>query len=99
ANRHLLKAAPVSRLVTLAVSYLQNAEFVENPSTDGLEYLEGILPIATGSIDRLHQGPDLLRPIFRFDAAAAAARPEVLAEFESDGAKAVARAFAEDLAS
>jgi glutamyl-tRNA synthetase len=99
ANRHYLKAAPVSRLVTLAVSYLQNAEFVENPSTDGLEYLEGILPIATGSIDRLDQVPDRLRLIFRFDAAAAAARPEVLAEFESDGAKAVARAFAEDLAS
>jgi nondiscriminating glutamyl-tRNA synthetase len=57
------------------------------------------LPIATGSIDRLDQVPDRLRLIFRFDAAAAAARPEVRAEFESDGAKAVARAFAEDLAS
>jgi nondiscriminating glutamyl-tRNA synthetase len=99
ANRHYLKAAPVSRLVTLAVPYLQDAGFVENPSASGLEYLESILPIATGSIDRLDQVPDRLRLIFQFDPDAAATRPEVRAEFGNDATMAVARAFVEDLAS
>jgi glutamyl-tRNA synthetase len=99
ANRHYLKAAPVSRLVTLAVPYLQDAGFVENPSASGLEYLESILPIATGSIDRLDQVPDRLRLIFQFDPDASATRSEVRAEFGNDATMAVARAFAEDLAS
>ena len=99
ANRHYLKEAASPRLVALAVPYLRDAGFVTNPAADGLEYLESILPIATGSIDRLDQVPDRLRLIFQFDAAAAAAAPEVQAEFASDGAKAVARAFADELAS
>ena len=75
ANRHYLKAAPVSRLVTLALPYLRHAGFVADPSNVGLEYVASILPIATESIDRLDQVPDRLRLIFQFDAAAAAARP------------------------
>ncbi len=74
ANRHYLKAAPVSRLVTLALPYLRHAGFVADPSNVGLEYVASILPIATESIDRLDQVPDRLRLIFQFDAAAAAAR-------------------------
>ncbi len=37
ANRHYLKAAPVSRLVTLALPYLRHAGFVADPSNVGLE--------------------------------------------------------------
>jgi nondiscriminating glutamyl-tRNA synthetase len=99
ANRHYLKAAPMSRLAALAIPYLRDAGFVTTPSIGAIAYLETILPIATGSIDRLDQVPDRLRLIFRYDAAGAAARSEVRAEFESDGAKAVARAFAGELES
>ncbi len=99
ANRHYLKAAPASRLTTLAVPYLRDAGYVSDPSSEAVAYLESILPIATASIDRLDQVPDRLQLIFDFDAAAAATKPEVQAEFESEGAKVVARAFAEALAS
>jgi nondiscriminating glutamyl-tRNA synthetase len=99
ANRHYLKAAPASRLTTLAVPYLRDAGYVSDPSSQAVAYLESILPIATASIDRLDQVPDRLRLVFDFDAAAAATKPEVQAEFESEGAKVVARAFAEALAS
>jgi nondiscriminating glutamyl-tRNA synthetase len=99
ANRHYLKARPVSQLAILALRYLREAGFVTSPSADAIAYLEGVLPIATGSIDRLDQVPDRLRLIFRFDAAAAAASAEVRAEFESDGGKAVARALAQTLTS
>jgi glutamyl-tRNA synthetase/nondiscriminating glutamyl-tRNA synthetase len=98
ANRHYLKAAPVSHLTAIAIPYLREAGFVAEPSDEGVAYLEGVLPIATASIDRLDQVPDRLRLIFQFDAAVAAAKPEVRAEFDSDGAKGVARAFAEELA-
>jgi len=97
-NRHYLKSAPVSRLTTLAISYLRDVGFVTNPSAEGLAYLEGILPIATESIDRLDQVPDRLRLVFQFEAPAAASRPDVRAEFEGEGARAVARTLAEELA-
>ena len=53
----------------------------------GSRYLASILPIATESIDRLDQVPDRLRLIFQFDAAAAAARAEVRAEFDGEAAQ------------
>jgi len=98
ANRHYLKAAPVSRLTTLAIPYLRDVGFVTDPSPEAVAYLEVILPIATESIDRLDQVPDRLRLVFQFDAPAAAARPEVRAEFEGEDARAVARTLAAELA-
>ena len=50
-------------------------------------------------MDRLDQVPARLALVFKYDAAEALAREDVRAEFAADGARAVARALADDLAS
>jgi glutamyl/glutaminyl-tRNA synthetase len=99
ANRHYLKAADRQRLVQLALPYLREAGYVSAPAPPGTEWLSAILPMATDAVDRLDQVPARLRQLFTFDAAAAAAREDIRAEFASDGARAVLEALAAELAS
>jgi nondiscriminating glutamyl-tRNA synthetase len=98
-NRHYLKAADRHRLVQLALPYLREAGYVSMPDPAGTEWLRDILPMATDAVDRLDQVPARLRQLFTFDATAAAAREDIRAEFESDGARAVLFALAAELES
>jgi nondiscriminating glutamyl-tRNA synthetase len=98
ANRHYLKSADRGRLCQLSLPYLREAGFVTNPGAPAVEWLTGVLPIATDAIDRLDQVPGRLNQIFHFDPLAALARDEIRAEFASDGARVVVAALAADLA-
>jgi nondiscriminating glutamyl-tRNA synthetase len=98
-NRHYLKAADRGRLAGLALPYLREAGYMTTPGPSGLDWLAAILPMATDVVDRLDQVPARLRQLFTFDAAAAASRADVRAEFTSDGARAVLGALASELAS
>lgn len=98
-NRHYLKTADRHRLVQLALPYLREAGYVSAPGPSGTDWLSAILPMATDAVDRLDQVPARLRQLFTFDAAAAAARQEIRAEFASDGARAVLGALAAELES
>ena len=97
-NRHYLKIAGHARLCALSLPYLREAGLATSPDGAARSWLTAILPIATAAVDRLDQVPARLTQVFHYDATDALAREDVRAEFASDGARAVARAMAEELA-
>jgi glutamyl-tRNA synthetase/nondiscriminating glutamyl-tRNA synthetase len=99
-NRHYLKAAEPARLVRLAWPHLRAAGFVkgEVPTGSAIGFLMTIMPMASGSVDRLDQVPDRLRLVFSYDARAALSRADIREEVAAAGARQVVEALAEDLA-
>ena len=96
-NRHYMKMAAPARLAAeCARTSRARRTFVVDPTTR-MEYLSSILPMATGSVDRLEEIPDRLRFLFEFDAAAALARADVVEVVEEPGARDVIVALAEEL--
>jgi len=98
-NRHYLKAADPMRLVQLVLPYFAAAGVALEPDAAGLEYLASVMPIASGSVDRLEQVPGRLAVLFAFSAGAALTDADVRAEMSAEGARAVVRALAQELAS
>jgi nondiscriminating glutamyl-tRNA synthetase len=98
-NRHYLKAADAGRLATLSLPYFEAAGIPIAPSEAALSFLASVIPIAAASIDRLDQVPARLSTVFSFSADVALADESVRAEMAADGARAVVRALAEELAS
>jgi nondiscriminating glutamyl-tRNA synthetase len=88
-NRHYMKEAPASRIVREAAPYFERAGLLTERTSTGLAYIESLLPMAVGSVDRLDEIPDRLGVIFEWDAARAAA----LVSAEADGQK-IVEAFA-----
>jgi nondiscriminating glutamyl-tRNA synthetase len=96
-NRHYLKTAAPARLAQLAVPHLQRAGWLGEPTREDEGYLEQIIPVAAGSVDRLEQIPSRLAFLFDYDPARSLARPEIRAE--ADASRGVIGALAEALAS
>ena len=90
-NRHYMKQAPASRLARESVRFFERAGFLRHASDMALAYVESLLPMAVGSVDRLEEIPDRVRLVFRWDEARAAE----LVGAEPEGARAVA-VFAEE---
>ena len=88
-NRHYMKEAGPARIAREALPYFRKAGYVTEAGDAPLGYLESILPIAVGSVDRLEEIPERVATIFDWDAARAAA----LLRSEADGAR-VVEAFA-----
>ncbi|MBM3771439.1 MAG: glutamate--tRNA ligase [Acidimicrobiia bacterium] len=93
-NRHYLREADPARIADLAVDVWNRTGVPMNPDADGRSYLASVMPIATGSVDRLDQFPTRLAFLFEFDPEQALEDPQVSAEMSTAGAMAVARAFA-----
>ena len=93
-NRHYMKEAPPASLVQAAVPYFAHAGFLAHASDASLGYLESLLPMAVGSVDRLEEMPERVAFVFAWDAARAAE----LVRAEPDGCRAIT-AFAGELAS
>lgn len=89
-NRQYMKSLPGSRVAADAAPYLVRRGFIMRETPEALGYLESLLPMAVGSVDRLEEVPD--RVSFLFDWDGDEARRLVLAEAE--GLRAVA-AFTE----
>src|SRR5262245_41987756 len=98
-NRHYLKQASAFRLAELSVPYFQQTGVDVLPSPIALEYLASVMPIASESVDRLDQVPSRLSVLFKYSAEAALSNEMVRSEMSADGARAVAHAFADELAS
>jgi glutamyl-tRNA synthetase/nondiscriminating glutamyl-tRNA synthetase len=92
-NRHYMKEAAAPALTRQAARYFVDAGFLVRPSDASLGYLESLLPMVVGSVDRLDEMPARVAFVFGWDASAAAA----LVAAESDGPRAVA-AFAAEVA-
>jgi glutamyl-tRNA synthetase/nondiscriminating glutamyl-tRNA synthetase len=97
-NRHYLKLADPARIATLAVPYFLSAGVSMSPDATGLEFLASVMPIATGSVDRLEQVPARMSFLFEYDARRALADDGVRREMQADAATAVVRALSEVLA-
>jgi glutamyl-tRNA synthetase len=79
-NRHYLKAAAPGRLAQLSVPYLRQHEWLSEPSAADLAFLERIIPVAAGSVDRLDQIPARLKFLFDYSATRALENPSVREE-------------------
>ena len=88
-SRHYIRERSASTLVREVWPYLARRGFVGAETTASAAYVEALLPMAAGSVDRLEDVPDRLGFVFDWDASRAA---ELLA-VEPGGAAAV-RAFA-----
>ena len=98
-NRHYLKMADPVRIAALSVPFFKSSGVAMNPDARGVDFLAAAMAMATSSVDRLNQVPGRLSLLFDYDAAAALAQPGVRDEMNADGARAVATALAEELAS
>jgi glutamyl-tRNA synthetase len=98
-NRHYLKAADPARLAEMSVPYFIAAGVPISPDAEGLAYLASVIPIASGSVDRLDQVPGRLDVLFSFrPPEEALADSEIRREMTTDGARAVVKALASELA-
>ncbi len=96
-NRHYLRTASPSRIVQLALPYFQRVGFAHEPDAHGIAYLESLMPMATGSVDRLDEIPSRVRFVFAYDARVAIERPDVQEVLAETGAREVIHALADEL--
>ena len=96
-NRHYLRIADSLRIAKLSLPAFAQAGFAREPVDRGLEYLASVMPMATGSVDRLVEIPSRLRFLFAFDARTAIDRPDVREVLAEPGAGDVVRTLAEEL--
>ena len=92
-NRHYMKEASQARIARDVLRYFVHSGFVTHGTDASIGYIESILPMAVGSVDRLEEIPERVAFIFDWDAARAAE----LVRAESDGAR-VVHAFADEVA-
>ena len=97
-NRHYLKSARPERLAELSVEFFNRAGVAMTPDARGLAFLAEAMPIASGSVDRLDQVPARLAFLFDYAPERALADEAIGAEMRAEGARAVAHALAEELA-
>ena len=98
-NRHYLRLAAPGRLADLALPSFRAAGFLLTDSAEALAFVESVVPLASGSIDRVDQMPDRLRFLFVFDPIEAMARDDVREVLQESGAHEVIDGLARELAS
>ena len=92
-NRQYMLAASPARLASESARYFQARTWLARKTDAALAYLESLLPMAVGSVDRLEEIPDRLAFIFAFDAAEAMERPAVAEILHEAGAREVIAAL------
>ena len=94
-NRHYMKVAAPSRIAAEAARFFQARGFLKRRSDAALAYIESLLPMAVGSIDRLEEIPERLAFLFHYDAVEALGRPAVAEVLHESGARDVIAALAD----
>ena len=97
-NRHYLKAADPLRLAELSVPYFRDSGVEMAPDQRGLEFLASAMGMASASVDRLNQFPGRLAFLFDFTPQGSIDDEQIRAELDTEAARAVIAAFAEELA-
>jgi nondiscriminating glutamyl-tRNA synthetase len=98
-NRHYLREAEIGRLAGLAMPYFAEAGFIREDTADARAFLASVVPLASGSVDRVDQMPSRLRFLFEFDPRRALALAEVEDVVKEPGAREVIASLASELAS
>jgi nondiscriminating glutamyl-tRNA synthetase len=89
-NRQYMRMLPAARIASDAAPYLQQRGALTAITPEALAYVESLLPMVVGVVDRLEEIPDRVAFVFAWDADEAAR----LVNAEADGRRAV-EAFAE----
>ena len=97
-NRHYMKAAAASRIAAESARFFHAKGFLRRKTDAGLSYLESLMPMAVGSVDRLEEIPERLTFLFAYDAAAALERPDVADVLHEPGARDVIAALPDAIA-
>ena len=97
ANRHYLRIANPDRLTDLSVPYFVEAGFVRDRTPQARAYVGQLVPMASGSVDRVEQIPSRVRFVFEFDPAQAMEHAEVREVLREAGARKVIAALAAEL--
>jgi glutamyl-tRNA synthetase/nondiscriminating glutamyl-tRNA synthetase len=97
-NRHYLKAADPDALARLAVPFFERAGIALEEDPRALTFLAAVLPMASGSVDRLDQVPERLRFLFDYSAEAVCLDRAIAAELSDAAARQVVVALADVLA-
>ncbi len=96
-NRYYMKIAAPARLAAEGARFFQVRGFLKRKTDIAMAYVESLLPMAVGSVDRLEEIPDRVAFVFTYDAAEALQRPAVAAIVHEPGARDVIAALAETL--
>jgi nondiscriminating glutamyl-tRNA synthetase len=96
-NRYYLRLADPVRVAALALPFLQREGYAADPGDAGRAYLASVMPMVTGSVDRLSEVPARLRFLFTFDPRRALACSEVSEVVAEPGAVTVIAALADEL--
>jgi len=96
-NRHYMKVSSPGRIAAESAKYFQGRGFLKRKTEAAMQYVESLLPMAVGSVDRLEEIPDRLAFLFAYDARAAAGRPDVREVLHETGAREVIAALAETI--
>jgi glutamyl-tRNA synthetase/nondiscriminating glutamyl-tRNA synthetase len=96
-NRHYMKVATPARMAAESARYFQARGFLRRKTDIALAYVESVLPMAVGSVDRLEEIPDRLSFLFAYDAREALLRPPVAEVLHEPGARDVIAALAEEI--
>jgi nondiscriminating glutamyl-tRNA synthetase len=96
-NRYYLRLADPVRVAALTVPFFQREGFAADPGDAGRAYLASVVPMATGSVDRLSEVPERLRFLFAFDPRRALACSEVSEVVTEPGAVTVIEVLADEL--
>ena len=94
-NRHYMKAATPARIAAESLRFFQARGFVTRNTDAAMAYIESLLPMAVGSVDRLEEIPDRLAFLFTYDAGDALQRADVAEVLHEAGAREVISALPE----
>ena len=94
-NRHYMKAATPARIAAESLRFFQARGFVTRNTDAAMAYIESLLPMAVGSVDRLEEIPDRLAFLFTYDASDALQRADVAEVLHEAGAREVISALPE----
>jgi glutamyl/glutaminyl-tRNA synthetase len=96
-NRHYMKTASPGRIAAESARFFQARNFMTQTSDVAIAYIESLLPMAVGSVDRLEEIPERLAFLFEYDAARALERTDVAGVLHEPGAREVIAALAETI--
>jgi glutamyl-tRNA synthetase/nondiscriminating glutamyl-tRNA synthetase len=97
-NRHYLRAADPARLADLALPRFLDAGFVLRDTAEARAYVASVMPLASGSVDRVDQFAPRLAFLFDFDPARACGQADVQDVLNEAGAREVIAVLARELA-
>ncbi len=92
-NRHYMKVAATSRIAAESARFFQAKGFIKRKSDAALAFIETLLPMAVGSVDRLEEIPDRLAFLFQYEAAQAVESAAVAEVLHEPGARDVIAAL------